>query len=83
MKLKMFSVYDSKTNTYLPPLFIHAKGQAIRMLIEAANDKNHAIGKYPADYTLFEVGEFDDQTCHIDMLKTPESLGVASEFINK
>lgn len=57
---KMFAVYDSKSESYTPPFYDHAEGRALRTFADCCNDKDHQFGKHPADYTLFNVGEFDD-----------------------
>ncbi len=46
-------------------------------------DKNSAIGKHPQDFTLFEIGEYDDSTAKITTYDAPVSLGVAIEFLQK
>lgn len=81
MDYKIYTVYDSKAEAYLPPFFMQSKGQAIRSFITVANDKTHDIGKYPEDYTLFELGEFFDESAGFTLYSTPVSLGVAIEFV--
>ena len=83
MKLKIFSVFDSKAEAFLPPFFAGTKGQAIRSFSDAVQDSGHAFSKHCSDYTLFELGLFDDSDANIIMLPTPVSLGIAIEFINK
>lgn len=80
MILKMFSVYDSKVEAYLPPLFYKSKGEFLRAFAEAVNDPKSNIGKYPSDFTAFELGSWDDHGSVFDLHKTPMSLGVAIEF---
>jgi hypothetical protein len=81
MKLRVFSVYDTKTEAYMTPLFFQSKGQAVRSFTEVANDKDHAIGKYPEDFTLFEIGIWEDADCKFDLYLTPMSVGKAIEFL--
>lgn len=81
MLLKIFSVYDSKVEAYLPPLFYKSKGEFLRAFAEAASDPKSNIGKYPGDYTAFEIGSWDDSKSFFDLHKTPQSLGVAIEFV--
>jgi len=80
---KVFVVYDSKVDAYMSPFFMAARGQAIRSFVEIASDKTHNIGKYPADFTLFELGEYDDSSAKFTLHATPVSLGVALELIPK
>lgn len=83
MILKVYSVFDSKMEAYMQPFFMQARGQAIRAFVDTATDDSTTIGKHPSDYTLFEIGSFDDQTCKFDLSVTPVSLGVALEFLKQ
>lgn len=80
MKTKIFCVYDCKAEAYLQPFFMGTKGQAIRAFTEVVNDPNHAFNKHAADYTLFEIGEYDDATAGISAHGAKQSLGTALEF---
>lgn len=82
MILKVYSVFDSKVQSFMQPFYCQSKGQALRGFTEVANDKQHTIGKYPEDCTLFELGEFDDATGHFSLFDTPMSIGLAIEYIN-
>ncbi len=82
MKLEIFSVYDSKAQAYLPPFFLPMSGQATRIFQNCANDKAHAFGANPLDYTLFHIGEFDDASGAIDSKTAPLNLGTAEQFKN-
>ncbi len=77
---RIFSVYDLKAEAYLQPFFCPTKGLAIRSFTEIINDRNHNFSKYPEDYTLFELGTFDDAKAKFDMFPAPQSLGVGNEF---
>lgn len=79
-KVSVYAVYDSKVKYFHQPMFMRNKGEALRSWENVANEKDHAISRHPEDFILFELGEYDDQTAQITMLKTPESLGMASQF---
>lgn len=81
--LKVFTVYDSKLEAYLPPFFMPARGQAVRSFSDSISAPDSVFGRHPEDYTLFELGEFDDQCCVFTLYKTPYSLGLASELVSK
>jgi hypothetical protein len=81
MQMKIYTVYDVKAEAYLKPFFASAKGVAIRQFSEVVNDKKTDFGKYPADYTLFELGVWDDCNASIVTHKAPVSLGVGVEFV--
>jgi len=79
MILKIFAIYDAKAEAYSAPIFLHTTGLAIRSFIDAASDQSTNFCKYPADYTLFEIGTFDDSTGMIVQNKVHQSLGTALE----
>nr|WAE43907.1 MAG: nonstructural protein [Microviridae sp.] len=80
---KIFAVYDSKVEAYLPPFFMAARGQAIRAFVDSATDSSTQLGKHPTDFTLFELGEYDDSNARFTIHLTPISLGIASELLPK
>ena len=81
MIVKMYSIYDSKAEAYMQPFFAQSNGVAIRSFTNAANDKGSAIGQYPTDFTLFELGSFDDSNGDYVALTAPKPLGGAHEFV--
>lgn len=74
MKLKMFAIFDTKAGCYSTPFFMQNKGLAIRAMQDMAMDNRTVINKHPADFVLFLLGEFDDNTGVIEKL-TIENLG--------
>ena len=80
MIFHIFSIYDSKAEAYNTPLYLAAKGQAVRAFDDQVNKEGSEIGNHPEDYTLFCLGTFDDSTGQHEPYETPQSLGVAIEF---
>ncbi len=74
MKHKIFCVYDSAADAYLPPFFMPESGQAIRVFGDCVNSADHQFGKHPSDYTLFFLGGFDDRSAWIDLESAPVKL---------
>ncbi len=81
MLWKMFTVYDSKAEVYLPPFCFKAKGEALRAFTGSANQPDHPVANHPGDYTLFEIGAYDDSTGFSAPLEHHINLGKAIEFI--
>jgi len=79
--LQIFAVYDSKVGAYMAPFFMSSRGQAIRAFCDTAEDPNSQLGKHPEDFTLFHLGEYDDQSASFSIGSTPISLGVALELL--
>lgn len=79
MNHKMFSIYDEKAQAFLPPFVLHREEMAKRTFSDAINDKNHAFGRHPSDYTLFILAEFNDEKGTI--IESKRSIGNGVEFI--
>lgn len=79
MKIKVFTVHDIKAGAYMQPFHMQTVPLAIRAFAELSNDKNHQFGRYPEDYQLFEIGEYDDATANYTMLPSKVPLGSALE----
>ncbi len=81
MNFRIFVVFDSKARAYLPPFFMPEAGQAVRVFADMCKDSSHAFGKHPEDYTLFEIGTFDDREGRLLQLKASITHGVGLAFI--
>lgn len=80
--LHIFTVWDSKVEAFMTPFFMRSKGEAIRAFSATVNDSNHAFSKHPADYALFYLGTFSDDTSAFTTVLPPVSLGLAIEFVS-
>lgn len=80
MIIQIFSVYDSKAEAYLTPLYFKTKGEAVRAMETTLRDPHHTFTMHPEDYTLFHLGDFDDNTGLVAPFTTPKPIGKAIEF---
>lgn len=78
----MYTVHDSATAAYLRPFFARNKGEALRSFSEAVNDPASQFAKYPAEFTLFEMGTFDDTLGTFDLHPSALPLGKALDFLS-
>lgn len=76
-KLKVYVVHDSKVQAYNQPIFCRTAGEALRMWAEVSNDGKSMMSRYPADYTLFEVAEYDDSSGRFKQHDAHINLGTA------
>lgn len=83
MKKSLYSVYDVKGKTYDFPFAHQNHETALRAFHQAASDPNNFLNKYPQDYMLMYVGEFDDQTGRYQNVEAPTSLGTAAALLAK
>lgn len=84
MKSKLFIVYDSKAGCCeKPPFGVISRGAMLREWQMMANDAQSQFSRFPGDYTLFEIGEFDHVSGVVSLYEAKVSLGTALEFKNK
>lgn len=59
---KAFTILDTKTGIYNAPFFVHLAAHAIRAICDLCNAGDSTPARYPHDFMLFEIGEYDDNT---------------------
>jgi hypothetical protein len=77
----VFAIYDQAAKAYMSPFSFQSPGQAIRAFTDLANDQNTNVGKHPEDYSLFQIGSFDDEKGLLKDMKHV-NLGKAIEFVS-
>jgi len=82
MILKMFAIRDSKAEFYNQPFFQKTHGEAERNFRSLATDEKSQISKYPEDFDLYYLGEYDDQTGQMNPQKTPQHIVKAANIPN-
>ena len=80
MIFKIYTVFDGAVSAYLPPMLMRSKGEAIRSVTEALRDPQHQFAKHSPDYTLFELGEWDDNSSQYSLHATPEKVALLIEL---
>jgi hypothetical protein len=80
MVQKIYCLYDSKAEAFLQPMFIPNLGLCLRSLQNALDKPDSHIAKYVDDYSLFELGEWDDNTAEITMLTAHKKIGQVREL---
>jgi len=82
MRTKVFSVYDQKAKVYSQPFISPTVGYAVRMFEDQVRTEGHAWNKHPEDYTLFEIGEYDDKSAEMIASKL-QNHGVAIQYLDQ
>lgn len=65
MIVKLYAIFDRASGVYDGPMPSKTDGLVTRGFIDMANNKDHPIGKHPEDYTVFELGTWNDATGEI------------------
>lgn len=79
--MKIFVVYDSAAEYYGTPFFVRSTGEAIRSFTQAAHDPQTLVHRHPDQFTLFEIGVYDEQRGNIEMYTAHKSLGKGIEYL--
>lgn len=78
MKKSIYSVYDNVTKMFSPPLLDINNGSMMRNIQDLiARDPNHAWSKFPDNYTLMNIGYWDDE----EGIPTADKHQVVAEMI--
>ena len=80
MKVQIISVYDSKTKVFGQPQYFINIPTALRSWGDTVNNPQDTTYKHPEDFTLFHLGEYDDENGTFTNLTTPQSLGSALQY---
>lgn len=58
----MYVIYDSKAEVYNRPFFLINDDIALRSALDLIQDTQTDLHRHPADFTMFKIGTYDDQT---------------------
>ena len=82
-ELRLYSVFDSGSQSYLRPFWGDYKVNAqrsFRGLVNQKDDPQNNIAMYPDQFTLFELGVFDMRTGVFTSHPIPQTLGNGVEY---
>lgn len=78
--MKIFAVYDSKAEAFLPPWTATTTAVAIRRFEATAQQPESDFARFGADYTLFELGDWHENKGEVRMHEAKLNLGTALQF---
>lgn len=76
MQLIVVSIFDTATRTYARPVFVAARGAALRSFSDEVNTprEDNPLNRHPGDFELHLLGTWDDQNGAFASLPQPELL---------
>lgn len=85
MKQVVCAVFDQAAGVYGRPIFVVAVGQATRSFTDEVNRSaaDNAMNQHPGDFSLFQLGEYDDVTGAIESLRQPQLVVRGSDVIQQ
>jgi len=79
--MKVYSVQDIKGKTFMNPIIYRNQVEASRAFETATKDANSQFNKFPEDFLLMEIGEWDSDNGILIPNDTPQAVCLASDFI--
>lgn len=80
MKQKVYSLFDKKANAYLTPVYFSNAAEANRMLQTVVQTSDNNISRYPEDFVLYQLGEYDNSSGRFTSLDTPLFVSNATSY---
>ena len=71
MTQELYAIHDNKASFFMTPWPCRNVGIARREFASACANPETAIGKFPADFVLYHVGEYDDHDASVKSLTPP------------
>jgi hypothetical protein len=62
----LYSIFDSKVNSFAPPFVATNDQEAIRMFKTSINYGESTLNMYPEDFDLFRLGSFNSESGTFD-----------------
>lgn len=79
MPVNMFCVFDAAADRFLHPFNSPSIDTAIREFKRAVTTPDHQFNRFPDDYSLFHIGQFNDETGHLEP-EAPRSIATARQL---
>lgn len=76
----VFAVKDEAVSAFGQPIFVRARGEALRAFQDECANKDSAIHKHPNDYSLWNIGTYDDNTGALTALE-PQKIASARDYL--
>lgn len=74
MTQKLYAIYDNKASYFMTPWPCRNEGLARREFASACQNPDSALGKFPSDYVLHEIGEYNDNDAVITGTQPPARI---------
>lgn len=71
---KMFAAFDSKAGVFMTPFFQARTELAVRSFAAALSRPDSEMRLFPEDFTLFELGSFDEESGKFEVHGAPVSV---------
>jgi len=79
--LKIFSIYDGKIRSFMRPFLDAHTGSALRSFEQACKEPTSPFAQFPADFVLYEVGTFNEETGQTNSYSPNIQIAAAIDYV--
>lgn len=79
----VYAVYDSKAAQYGQLITLPTRGVALRSFADVVSRRDSQIAQYPADYALYELGEYDQSSGKLVAHSVPQFVVSAAAVVQQ
>ncbi|UYD39197.1 MAG: nonstructural protein [Wigfec virus K19_137] len=79
--MKLVSVQDTKAQAFLNPAVARTTAEGLRLFESQCKNKESMFALHPADFILFEIGEWNELNGEITPYDKPRAIATASDFV--
>ena len=80
MKNEIFTVLDQAMERFMEPFFAVTVRDALRGFGDVCVTEGHQFQKFPEDYALYHIGEFNPETGELKPMK-PRKVANATNYV--
>jgi len=79
--VKVYAVYDAKAAAFGNPVFQSTEGIMRRNFEDACSDPKSPLVQHSADYSLYEIGSYDQNSGKLEAIQPPVFIIAASTVV--
>lgn len=77
MQYQLFTLYDLKARIHSNPISAHSVDHFCLNVADAIHNSDQLVAQHPEDYSLYLLGEFDDESGSVTLHTPPKFISTA------
>jgi len=83
MKVIVVAVFDRALGGFNRPFYVQARGLALRSFQDELNRPDSELAKHPADYELWQLGTWDEESGEFEGYKAKQRIALGSDLVKR
>lgn len=81
--MKLFAIRDVKSDAFGPVMTLETRGIALRGFADAVSNPKSDYARYPEDFMMYEIGEYDPSSAQVSAYKVPVLVVTAQAVVEQ